>query len=196
MATELEYKAHVPSHSPIRRRLRQLKAKFIRRVLETNIHFDTRHQTLLSRGSGLRIRMFRDLSSRRKKMPPTITFKGPLRKGPYKSREEIETTIGDYQEMVDLLEPLGLHERIRFEKRRESWSLPVGRPPQTCKVELDQVPVLGSFVEIEGPNVRAIRAALKLLGLGQTKPIREGYVGLLAATRKRDTSGRRKIFKF
>ena len=197
MAVELEFKTAVESHTPIRKRLRQLRARLLSRALETNIHFDTPEQHLYRHGCGVRIRLLRDMSPAKRKLPAIITYKGPLQKSRFKSREEIETTIGDSNEMIRLIEALGFRQQIRFEKRRESWVLSAGKSTR-CKVELDTIPRLGTFIEIEASREEAIHAALKLLGIARTRFIRESYVGMLASVdkKRRRKSRRPLIFKF
>ncbi len=71
-----------------------------------------------------------------------------------------------------ILEELGFTAMLIFEKRRESWEL------GSCKVELDELPYLGAFVEIEG-EPEAIDAVAKILGLGKTPIEKEGYAAML-----------------
>ena len=77
-----------------------------------------------------------------------ITWKGPRQPGALKSREEVELTVTDPADAALLLEKLGYVKVLTFEKRRQSWQL------GGCKVELDELPLLGSFVEVEGPGER------------------------------------------
>ena len=56
----------------------------------------------------------------------------------------------------------------------------MSRPLDTCRVELDEVPLLGTFVEIEGPTEAAIEAALERLGLAGQATEPKSYVGLSA----------------
>jgi adenylate cyclase class IV len=60
-----------------------------------------------------------------------------------------------------------------YEKVRESWLL------DDCRVELDQPPGIGLFVEIEGPSESSIQEVRAKIGLSDTAPVRESYVRLL-----------------
>ncbi|MFQ5430305.1 MAG: class IV adenylate cyclase [Phycisphaerae bacterium] len=172
MAVELECKVRVESHEAVRARLRENNAVYLGRVLETNRLFDRDDGSLRRGGCGMRIRTVRTLDG-----PPvaaTWTFKGPKQGGPLKRREEIETAVDHPGAASTILEKLGYFERIVFEKRRESWRL------ADCAVELDDLPVLGRFVEVEGPGAPAIDAVLRQLGLDQLEPISQGYAAMLA----------------
>jgi len=172
MPDELESKIRVAEHEPVRGRLREANAEYLGRVLETNRLFDDDKWTLLKGGCGLRVRSCRTLDG--PEQPATLTYKGPLRDGAFKRKSEIEIEIADAVSMVGILAAMGFSEWIIFEKNRESWRLP------PCEVELDEVPGLGLFVEVEGPDEAAIRAALARLGLDPRQSTRRSYVAMLA----------------
>ncbi len=171
MPTELEAKFAVEAHEPVRDRLEELHAQFIGRVLESNTIHDRPDEALRRAGCGLRVRGIEVLEGK----PPsaTLTFKGPIQSATFKKREELELPLTEPEGMRRLLEAIGFTEVLRFQKRRESWRL------NDCRVELDEVPRLGCFVEIEGPNEHEIQAAQSALGLSAAKHIPRGYVGLL-----------------
>ena len=77
--------------------------------------------------------------------------------------------------MRRLLTSIGFVEVLRFAKRRESWRL------AGCRVELDELPKLGCFVEIEGPSEEAIQAVREQLGLVDSESVTRGYPELLSA---------------
>lgn len=170
MPLEIEAKIKVDSCGPLRGRLRELGAQQQYRTLEVNQIFDTPDQQLFSRGCGLRIRTCHGEG----RVPPaTLTFKGPQQTGPLKSREESETVVADPRAMQSILQALGYSPVITFEKSREEWELgPV-------KVQLDEVPRLGCYVEIEGPDAPRIEDAQRELGLSGRPIIRESYIALL-----------------
>ncbi len=177
MPTELEAKFKVDTHDGVRQRLRDAQAEPLGRVLETNRIFDDASRSLLASGRGLRVRHCAALDGRADR--GTVTYKGPQAPGRLKSREEIEFATDDPAAAAGLLERIGYHPVIVFQKRRESWRL------GTCLIELDEVVHLGLFVEIEGPDEAAIAAAQRDLGLAQATHIRESYVALLADYAKR-----------
>ena len=171
MPVELEAKIKVDSHEAVRARLAELGGQCVARLLELNLIFDRADRTLLASGCGLRIRVC--VAESGDAPPPTMTFKGPRQPGPLKKREEVEISFDEADQGRTLLERLGFVEAVRFEKRRESWQL------EECQVELDEVPHLGGYVEIEGPDEHAVRQVQELLGLAGEKVIRQSYVSLL-----------------
>ncbi len=62
---------------------------------------------------------------------------------------------------------------VTFEKIRESWQL------GDCRIELDEVPLLGTFVEIEGPSEPAVNKIKSELGFDAAKTITQSYVKML-----------------
>jgi len=168
---EIEAKMAVEDHEPVRRALSAHGARQISRVLEINRILDTSDHTLQSAGMGLRVRVNHNLATDRQET--VLTVKGPLKAGPLKSREENELIVADADAALRFLEALGYRPVLTFQKRRETWEL------ADCKVELDELPKLGRFVEIEGPGEAAVLAVRESLGLGEKSVIRASYVALL-----------------
>ena len=102
-----------------------------------------------------------------------ITHKGPRAKSEIKTRQETELTVDNARAAKDLLTILGFSKRASFEKRREKWTL------DDCHIELDEVPMLGRFVEIEGPDETKVLAVRKKLGLDGEPLVRESYISML-----------------
>lgn len=172
MGIEIEAKMKVDDHGPVRARLHQLGAIAKQPVLETNTFFDTPDRALYSQGKGLRVRYMRGLKETFEKT--VITFKGPQMLGPLKSRPEHEVTVTNPIEAVAFFEAMGYMRTLSFQKRRESWRL------GECTVELDEVPHLGFFVEIEGPDEHIVMEAREALGLSDHPLIKTAYTSLLA----------------
>jgi adenylate cyclase class 2 len=171
MAVEIEAKMAVPDHEPVREALRGRGARRVKRTNETNVFFDTEDRSLGAAGQGLRLRTNRDADSGR--ATHVITHKGPLQAGQLKSREETEVVVDDPVATTRLFERLGLGITLSFEKRRETWEL------GACKVELDEVPHLGPYVEIEGPGEPEVLGVRESLGLADRPIIKTSYSGLL-----------------
>ncbi len=171
MSVELEAKIKVDSHEPIRSALAGAGGRCLGRVREINHIFDNADRTLLAGGCGLRIRESRPEAGGR--ASATMTYKGVKLPGPLKQREEVEVSIDDAEAGRGLLQGLGFVETVCFEKRRESWDL------GECRIELDEVPHLGLYVEIEGPDEPAIRRAQDAIGLTGRETIRRSYISLL-----------------
>ncbi len=172
MSTETEAKIRVSDHDAVRQQLRKLGGELQGTHLEINIFMDTEDRSLMAADKGLRVRIDHDLQKEIKSC--TLTFKGPRQPGTFKSREETETTLGDAEVMVAVFKELGYKPILSFEKRRESWVL------NNYKVELDELPFLGLFVEVEGPDERSIAAITSQLGLSSLGDIKTSYAGLLS----------------
>ncbi|MGD1277605.1 MAG: class IV adenylate cyclase [Tepidisphaeraceae bacterium] len=171
MPIEIEAKMKVPQLRPLRQKLGAGGGKRVGSVLEINQFFDTRDAKLRKADSGLRIRIVRDQSGKRTCI---LTFKGPMRPGRLKQRDETQFAVDNPKAARRLLENLGYQPTLSFEKRRESWTF------RKCKVELDKLPHLGTFVEIEGPSASQVMAARQALGLADLPLIRTSYIAMLA----------------
>src|SRR5437868_3484874 len=171
MPVEIEAKIKVPDHASLRARLQELSATRVGEFLEINTFFDTEDRSLLAADRGLRIRVKRDAKAKTEEF--ILTIKGPRLHGQLKSREEIEVTVGNARDMTTLLEQLGYRVVLSFEKRRESWML------GGCHVELDEVPHLGTYVEIEGPGEDKVMKAREQLGLSDRPLVKASYIALL-----------------
>lgn len=171
MATEHEAKFRVASHDPVRQRLEEIGATRLGLVIETNEIYDRPDGSFRRENRGLRVRSTTDQQTG--EIIATLTFKGPLIPGPFKSRREMEIIVSDAETTAQIMTELGFDRVLWYQKRRESWWL------DPCKVELDQPPHIGLFVEIEGPGTEAIQAAQKTLGLSDTDLVRASYPKLL-----------------
>jgi adenylate cyclase class 2 len=171
MSLEIEAKFRVDSHDAVRARLEALGAERLGAVKEINHIFDNSEHSLLAADCGLRVRAIEVIDG--EPQAATITYKGPRQPGALKVREEIETTVGDAGPARGILRALGFTEAVRFEKRRESWRW------GGCEIELDELPHLGCYVEIEGPKETAVTRAQGELGLEAAEPIRASYIALL-----------------
>jgi adenylate cyclase, class 2 len=171
MGVEIEAKMKVDDLAAIRRRLRALHARRIVRRMEINTFLDTPDSSLRRGDRGLRLRVNQPLP--RRTCENVITYKGPRKSGKLKIRPEFELTVADAKDAIALLGCLGFYPTLSFQKRRESWRL--GR----CRVELDELPRLGSFVEIEGPDDRSVMRTRKRLGLEGRPMIFTSYIAML-----------------
>ena len=76
--------------------------------------------------------------------------------------------------ITSILAAMGFEKSLIVRKRRSSYRL--GR----CRVELDEVPLLGKFIEVEGPSTAAVERAMHLGLTGER--VTAGYVTMLAAS--------------
>ncbi len=171
MPVEIETKLKVESLEAVRERLRAAGAVFVRDVTERNLQYDSADGQLQRGDSVLRIRSLE--VHRGAALPATLTYKGPRLPGRVKRRTEIELPVPDAESAACLLEALGYVRLCVLEKRRETWQL------APCHVELDELPYLGSFVEIEGPDEASITRVQQELSLSSRPHIGEGYIALL-----------------
>jgi adenylate cyclase class 2 len=185
MAAELEAKMKVGEFAAVRAKLAEAGAKQVGAVLETNTFFDSKDGALVSSDKGLRLRRTRDDKTGAEKF--IITVKGPQQSGDLKNREEAEVRVEDGDDARAVLAALGYQPTLSFEKKRESWEL------DDCKVELDELPILGRFVEIEGPDERTVMRVRERLGLSTNPLIRTGYITMLAKHLKETADARREV---
>lgn len=171
MTIEIETKLRVESHEPVRSALREAGAEMIGKVLEWNQIFDWADGSLRRAGFGLRLRTMTPVGGGESRA--VLTVKGPRLPGPLKSREEREVEVSDAESAARMLQMLGYVPILRYEKRRESWSL------GGCRIELDEPPRIGLFVEIEGPDEESIRRVQASLGLGHIQHTAASYVRML-----------------
>ena len=171
MGVEIEAKMTVESFDAVRARLRDAGAAGPVEHFEVNTFFDTEDRSLLAADEGLRLRRDRVVADGAEKL--IITYKGPRKLGPLKSRDELEVEVSGADSAVKLLERLGYLQTLSFEKRRESWEL------DGCKVELDELPHLGKFVEVEGPDEPSVLRVRERLGLASRPMVKSGYIALL-----------------
>lgn len=123
-------------------------------------------------GCGLRVRSMQALEG--EPAEATITLKGPREPSALKQREEMQLEIADASAMLKLLVAIGFQTVIEYAKRRERWRL------DECHIELDDVPLLGKFVEIEGPDEQSIQQVQERIGLADEPHIDRSYVSMLS----------------
>ena len=178
MPHEIEAKYRVGSLAPVRDALRAAGAEYVGKLLQTDTFFDSADGSLRSGDRCLRIRTSRPLDDATQAPPPQITYKGPrVATQGAKARLELQTHTEDAAAMAAILEALGWQQRLVLEKRRESYRL------DQALVELDELPHIGPFVEIEAPDGETIALTARRLGL-EGEGITSSYLGLLDRARE------------
>jgi adenylate cyclase class 2 len=86
------------------------------------------------------------------------------------TRLELETEVGDFETMHAILEKLGFHVALIYEKYRTTYTW------QGAEIVLDELPY-GSFVEVEGDST-TIERVLSALGLEASPRLTASYVTL------------------
>ena len=169
MGLEIEAKVKVDGLDAIGERLAELGAEHGDDVTHLDTYYGGGAGVLIKPGCVLRLR--RRINAASEKV--ILTYKGPKQKGRFKKRTEIEVEVADYPVMAGLLEALGYQKELIIEKRRRFWRF------RGCAICLDELPLLGSFVEVEGPAEGIIEQVLAAIGLGELEHINKGYAGLV-----------------
>lgn len=174
MSIEIEAKMRLHDAEGLTRQLERLGAKRVAQLSETNSYFDTPDGTLKSTDRGLRTRVeVTDGGTPQERIVTKITHKGPRAMGKLKSRLETELDVDNAKDAALLLAALGFQHVLSFEKRRLRYQL------DACIIELDELPLIGRFIEIEGPSDDAVMAVREKLGLGDEPIIRSSYIAML-----------------
>ncbi len=169
MGIEIEAKLKVDSLPQVERKLRELGAEFVAEQQQTDYHFDDAKRTLTTGDRCLRIRR-QSVGGRRQFI---LGYKGSKESSNFKKRQEIEVEIKDADSAENLLAALAYEKVFTIEKTRRLWRL------GGCEVALDHLPMLGDFVEIEGPSDERIADVQKSLGLAGVPHIPRSYAQLI-----------------
>ncbi|MHC4643148.1 MAG: class IV adenylate cyclase [Planctomycetota bacterium] len=169
MHTEIEAKLKVESLQEVERKLAEVGAEFIEEQLQADTYFDDVDGSL--RGGDRALRLRRQKAGQKEKT--FVTYKGPKQKDDFKKRQEIEIEIADGDSAEELFSALGYVKALVFEKKRRIWHL------RNCVACLDELPLLGNFVEIEGPDGESIAEVQKNLGLSDLPHIVDSYACLM-----------------
>lgn len=172
MIVEVEAKLRLTDPEALHAKLRELDAVRDRDMLETNTYFDKADGTFKSTDQGLRVRVEIDRATG--KAEAMLTHKGPRTHGRLKSRSETELGVSDARGAAQLLSVLGFQPVLTFEKQRTRYLL------DGCRVEIDTLPYLGTFVEIEGTTEQDVLSVQGKLGLADVPLIRASYIAMLA----------------
>ena len=156
--TEKKFRLQRKHVAKLSRRLEKLGAVFTDEAFERNyLH---RGRLLDDRRAVLRLRK---TDSR-----TLLTYKEALgNNGHVKQKIEFETEVGDIEQTEKIIEALGYHLSLIYEKRRKTFVL------GTVEVVLDELP-FGLYMEIEGTHDDIVRTE-KLLGTKKLKPEIRGY---------------------
>ena len=175
MCVEIEAKLKVNSLLEVEQKLAEVGADFQAEQLQTDFLFDDANATLTTADRCLRLRRQSVAGGERY----FLTYKGAKEKSDFKKRQEIEIEIIEAESAQKLLSALGYEKVLVVEKKRRLWQL------GGCAVALDQLPLLGDFVEIEGPNNKVIAKVQQSLGLAELTHIEKSYAQLTKEERDR-----------
>ncbi len=178
MYVEIEVKLKVDSLLEVEQKLTEVGAEFLAEQLQTDYLFDDSNAALITTDRCLRLRRQSVAGSERF----FLTYKGAKEKSNFKKRQEIETEIIEAESTKKLLSALGYEKVMVVEKKRRLWKL------GGCSVALDQLPLLGAFVEIEGPDDKTITDVQQRLGLADLPHIAKSYAQLTKEERDRSNA--------
>lgn len=161
METEIEVKFSLDHLAGVRERVIERGGHLIGdRILERTDRFDLPDGSLARAGIVLRLREATGIQ---------ITHKRPT--ADELTRQEVSVEIQDAGQGRKFLSALGYLMVSRYEKYRETFQL------ADCRVMLDELP-FGCFLEIEGPDRRALRDTAESLGLNWNARVRQSYLEL------------------
>jgi adenylate cyclase, class 2 len=146
---ETEVKLYVPDLESVAKRLETLGAKITApRILERNTRYEDLGGWIASSGTVIRLRQ--DTRVR-------LTYKdGERTQGEFgSSRYEAEVEVSDFKTMETILDKLGFHPALSYEKYRTTYEL------DDAEITLDEMPY-GNFVEIEADEDAIGRMVEKL----------------------------------
>jgi adenylate cyclase, class 2 len=170
MAVEVELKLRVTDAATIEgvtAHCNQLAGKVQGAQLLRDEYFDTKTEHLRRCDFTVRLRIVAEKTYVALKGPRAVDSTGVY------SRIELEFEVSDESSIRQQIERQGLHRVVVIEKQRSEYVL------NDCRVAIDTVPFLGTFIEIEGIDRGYVEAARKLLGLHSVDPVVENYTELL-----------------
>ncbi|KAF0110351.1 MAG: Uncharacterized protein FD147_1736 [Chloroflexi bacterium] len=159
---EVEVKFYLTDMNSYEKRVRSIGASLVQpRTHELNYRFDTPEMSLAREHRVLRLRQ--DTAT-------ILTYKGPAQSNDAVSiRPEIELEVSDFQAAKDLLEALGFHMSVKYEKWRTVYRM------GDLEITLDEMP-FGNFTEIEGGDPAAIQKTASMLALNWSARINSSYM--------------------
>jgi adenylate cyclase class 2 len=161
--TETEIKLYCPDLDTVAATLADAGAVLVTpRVFERNVRYENIAGTFGDQGIVLRLRQDERIR---------LTYKGPgTLTNDIMHRYEAEVEVDNLETMGAILENLGFHPHMIYEKYRSTYTL------AGVEIVLDEMPY-GNFVEIEG-ETSAIEAMIQRLGLETAPRFGQSYVGL------------------
>ena len=176
---EIEVKFRIKDPAKIAGKLKKIGAKKVSSGFEKNILFD-RNGEIGKAGDLLRLRLFDGKAD--------ITFKKFVPHEKFKVREENIVFIDSFEKGKRLLESMGFRESRKYEKKRQTFEC------DGAGILVDELPFMGSFVEIEGTEEKIIEMAGKL-GLDMKDAITKDYRQLfLEYCKRHGMEGRELVF--
>lgn len=162
MNTEFEAKFPNTKHNLIRKQLLKMGAtiqepmRLFKRVVIHTREMSEKNAFVRVRDEGSKV---------------TITYK-QFNNDSVDGAKEIETTVSNFNTMVDLLSAAGLPYDVYQESKRETWRL------GEAEIALDEWPWLNTYIEIEAPSEEAVKKTAISLGLNWEDAVFGGVANL------------------
>jgi adenylate cyclase class 2 len=171
MPKEIETKFKISSPAAFKRSLTRLNVAPVSKKFEGDIYYSG--LTCKNKPEVIRLR------SIGRKGIFTLKFRvGQRRCSAYKVCDEFEVEVNDVKAFGQILATMGFVPIFRKEKIRETYRW------KDVLILVDELPYLGSYVEIEGPKGRIAEVARRL-GLKMSKGISKTYIELFNEYKKR-----------
>ena len=167
---EIEVKFYLENAARVREKLLAAGAKTSGRIFESNICFDDAQDSLKAKQSLLRLRKDKQITLTHKSKPVAGETE-------FKVLKELEVAVSDFDIMLSIIETLGYHRTLVYEKYRETLSM--GK----TKLCIDNMP-FGDFIEIEGSKTD-IRKLAQDIGMIWGRRITDNYRSMFEIIRKR-----------
>ncbi len=181
MSNEIEIKYKVDGFEQITDALHAAGAVYLGKTLQTDDYYDTPMRDLLTGNRGLRIRQCQWIDCPTGQQAgsiddrPLVTLKGPptFTDGA-KQRSEMQTHVDNAAAIEAVFAAATLELTLRIQKKRASYRL------GQCMVELDELPGIGLFVEIESPDRDELASTAEKLKIAEyAQAIEDHYVNLI-----------------
>jgi len=155
---EIEVKILNVNEKEIITKLKKLGAKKVFEGKIIALYFDFKNNELSKEGKLIRLRTKGKMAE--------LTFKKKISKKEAKIVDEYEIVTNDFANMKQILNQLGLKEKVKQIKYRTSFNL------DNVHFELDKFDNIPLFLEIEAPNIEKLKKYIKILGFSMkdTKP--------------------------
>ena len=184
MALEIEAKLKIDSLDAVAEKLDSLGAEFVGEQIQRDYYFEDADETMAKTDRCLRIRRQTDAAGQK----VILTYKGPRKDGQFKVRPEFEVGADDVKAAVEFFKAMGYRQTLAFEKKRRTWNF------EQCEVSLDELCLLGCFVEIEGPGEEAVSSVQNKLKLSYLEHISDSYALLMNKKLAEDGIEKTEIF--
>lgn len=163
---EIEIKARVESLESIEEEILKQGGLFKKEVVQEDLYFNHPNRDFAVTDEAVRLR--------RAAGRFYLTYKGPKIDNITKTREELNTEVGNWDSATEILTKLGFTEVLWVKKKRRYFRL------GEFDVMLDNVDGLGSFIEVEKTEDYHPKELINFLnGLGIKKSETRSYLELM-----------------